>query len=47
MSHKLARIYCEVPITCNLDQAVYQINKERALTTFNELEFKGLDRLLG
>jgi 5'-3' exonuclease len=47
LSHKLAEIYCEVPIECNLDQAVYQINKERALTTFRELEFKGLDRLLG
>ncbi|MBM7663259.1 5'-3' exonuclease [Bacillus mesophilus] len=47
LSHRLARIHCEVPIECSLDQAEYKVNKERALSTFRELEFKGLDRLLG
>jgi 5'-3' exonuclease len=47
LSHKLATIHCEVPVECSLDNAVFQINKDRALSTFRELEFKGLDRLLG
>ncbi len=47
LSHKLARIFCEVPIECTIEQAVFQVNKDRALSTFKELEFKGLDRLLG
>ncbi|WP_456279389.1 5'-3' exonuclease [Bacillus sp. AK128] len=47
LSHRLARIHCEVPVECTLTDAEYKVNKERALTTFRELEFKGLDRLLG
>jgi 5'-3' exonuclease len=47
LSHRLARIHCEVPIDCHPDDAIFQINKDRALSTFKELEFKGLDRLLG
>jgi 5'-3' exonuclease len=47
LSHKLARIHCEVPINCNPEDAIFQINKERALSTFREFEFKGLERLLG
>jgi 5'-3' exonuclease len=47
LSHRLARIHCEVPIQCSLEQAEYKVNKQRALTTFRDFEFKGLDRLLG
>ncbi|WP_246942009.1 5'-3' exonuclease [Bacillus pinisoli] len=47
LSHKLARIHCEVPVDCSLEEAMFNVNKERALSTFRELEFKGLDRLLG
>ncbi|MFD1738450.1 5'-3' exonuclease H3TH domain-containing protein [Bacillus salitolerans] len=47
LSHQLARIHCEVPVDCALETAEFKVNKERALTTFKELEFKGLDRLIG
>lgn len=47
LSHRLARIHCEVPIECNPDEALFQVNKDRALQAFREHEFKGLDRLLG
>ncbi|MFZ3590920.1 5'-3' exonuclease [Bacillus sp. DJP31] len=47
LSHKLARIHCEVPIECAIEKALLQINKEHARNKFNELEFKGLDQLLG
>lgn len=47
LSRKLAKIHCEVPVSCSLDEAVLTINREKVLGKFKELEFKGLDKLIG
>jgi len=47
LSRKLAKIHCEVPVSCSLDEAVFTINREKVLGKFKELEFKGLDKLIG
>lgn len=46
LSRKLARIHCEVPINCSLDDALIQINLEKVHEKFSELEFKGLDQFI-
>lgn len=46
LSRKLAKIHCEVPINCSLDEAVMSTNQEKVLAKFQELEFKGLDKMI-
>ncbi|WP_449536672.1 5'-3' exonuclease [Ferdinandcohnia sp. Marseille-Q9671] len=46
LSRKLARIHCEVPISCSLDEACIQINPDKVYEKFKELEFKGLDQFI-
>ncbi|QHE54363.1 5'-3' exonuclease [Pontibacillus sp. HMF3514] len=46
LSRKLARIHCEVDVTCSLDDAVLGINEEKMKAKFEELEFRKLDGIL-
>ncbi|WP_028782506.1 5'-3' exonuclease [Thalassobacillus devorans] len=46
LSRKLAAIHCEVDVDCSLDDAIFEVNQERMMEKFNELEFKRLDSLL-
>jgi 5'-3' exonuclease len=46
LSRDLARIRCDVPITCSLDDCTWNIQKERVLQQFELLEFKGLMKLI-
>ena len=46
LSRKLAEIKCNVPITCELNEADLKINRNRVLETFADLEFKGLEKLV-
>ncbi|MCD5322358.1 MULTISPECIES: 5'-3' exonuclease [Pontibacillus] len=46
LSRKLARIHCEVDVTCSLEDAVLSINEGRMQDKFNELEFKNINRLV-
>ncbi|MCT2536360.1 5'-3' exonuclease [Aquibacillus koreensis] len=44
LSRDLAKIYCEVPVTCSLEDAYWQLNNERVMNKLNELEFKNISR---
>ncbi|MFG6120831.1 5'-3' exonuclease [Thalassobacillus sp. B23F22_16] len=46
LSRKLAAIHCGVDVDCSLDDAILEINQERMMEKFNELEFKRLESLL-
>lgn len=46
LSRILAEIKCDVPVTCQLDQAGLQIPMEKALSKLKEIELRGLQRLL-
>lgn len=46
LSRKLAEIKCDVPIEYNLEDALYNINRDRVIGKFDEVGFKGLHRLL-
>lgn len=46
LSRKLAKIKCDVPVSCALEQAVLRIEKEKVLEKFSEIELRGLHRLL-
>jgi 5'-3' exonuclease len=47
LSRKLAKIHCEVPVTCSLEEALFNIDRSKVLNKFRELEFKGLEKLIG
>ncbi len=47
LSRKLAKIHCEVPVSCSLDEAQLTIDRAKVLSKFRELEFKGLEKLIG
>lgn len=47
LSRKLAKIHCEVPVSCSLDEALFNIDRSKVLNMFKELEFKGLEKLIG
>lgn len=47
LSRKLAKIHCEVPVHCSLDEALLAIDRAKVLGKFKELEFKGLEKLIG
>jgi 5'-3' exonuclease len=46
LSRKLAEIKCDVPVTCNLEEAGLRIEKDKALSKLQELELRGIQRLL-
>jgi 5'-3' exonuclease len=46
LSRKLAKIHCEVPVSCNLADAELKIEKDKVLDKFSELELRGLHRIL-
>lgn len=46
LSRSLAQIKCDVPITCELDQALWKYDKNKVTMKFEELEFNNLDKLL-
>lgn len=47
LSRKLAKIHCKVPVSCSLDEAELTIDRNKVLNKFRELEFKGLEKLIG
>lgn len=46
LSRQLAEIKCDVPISCELNEANFRLNREKVLEKFTEVEFRGLDRFL-
>lgn len=46
LSRRLAEIKCDVEIDCDLATAIYEINREKILTKFQEVEFRGLHKLI-
>ncbi|MCM3766629.1 5'-3' exonuclease [Neobacillus niacini] len=46
LSRRLAEIKCDVPVTCKLEEAGLRIAKEKALSKLQELELRGVHRLL-
>src|SRR5690606_26839652 len=46
LSRNLAEIKCDVPISCELDSAIWQYDKWKVEEKFNELEFKNLSNLI-
>lgn len=47
LSRKLAKIHCEAPVSCLLEDSLWQMNHERVKQKFEELEFKSLMKLIG
>ncbi|WP_249869633.1 5'-3' exonuclease [Oceanobacillus saliphilus] len=46
LSRSLARIKCDVPVSCELDQALWKYDKATVTSKFEELEFKNLAKLI-
>ncbi len=46
LSRKLAEIRCDVPVSCDLEDAGLKIEREKAIGKMMELELRGLQRLL-
>ncbi|MFD2045774.1 5'-3' exonuclease H3TH domain-containing protein [Ornithinibacillus salinisoli] len=46
LSRNLAEIKCDVPITCQLENALWKYDKSKIERKFDELEFKNLAKLL-
>src|SRR3954466_11187706 len=46
LSRKLAEIKCDVPVQCDLEQAIFKFDQEKVLDKFNEVEMKGLHRFI-
>lgn len=44
LSRNLAKIHCEVPVSCSLDDATWNINDEKVSSVLKELEFKNISR---
>ncbi|MRG85842.1 5'-3' exonuclease [Salinibacillus xinjiangensis] len=42
LSRDLAKIHCEVPVSCELEQAAWSLNHSKVSEKFEELEFKNL-----
>lgn len=47
LSRRLAEIHCEVPLECELDLCLLEIDHERAATKLDELEMKSLSHMMG
>ncbi|NEU32319.1 5'-3' exonuclease [bacterium LRH843] len=43
---KLAAIHCEVEVDCTMKDAIYEVDRIRAMKKFNELELRNLDNLI-
>ena len=46
LSRRLAEIKCDVPIQYDLKQAIFNLDHEKVLNKFNEVEMKGLQRFI-
>ncbi|MBB6452342.1 5'-3' exonuclease [Salirhabdus euzebyi] len=46
LSRTLAKIHCEVPVSCSLEEALWKMDNEQVLRKFDELEFKSLMKLI-
>lgn len=46
LSRKLAKIKCDIPINCLLDDAVWQYDKKRVEDKFHKLEFTNMSALI-
>ncbi|NBJ69933.1 5'-3' exonuclease [Roseburia sp. 1XD42-34] len=46
LSRRLAEIKCDVPITCELEQALWDYDREHIISTFQSFEWKYLDKLV-
>lgn len=46
LSRQLAEIKCDVEVSCSLETASLQINREKVLNKFQEVEFKGLHKFI-
>jgi 5'-3' exonuclease len=46
LSRTLAEIKCDVPVTCELEGALWSYDKEKIQKKFDELEFKNLAKLI-
>lgn len=46
LCRRLAAIHCEVDISCDIEEAVFQIDRVRMLAKFEELELKNLDSFI-
>lgn len=46
LSRQLAEIKCDVPVECNLENAIFRLDREKAIAKFKEIELKGLHRFL-
>ena len=47
LSRALAAIHCEVPVDCDLELCLLEIDQERVLSKLEELEMKSLSHLMG
>lgn len=47
LSRDLATIRCDAPVECGLEECRWEMNPVRVLEKFEELEFKGLKKLIG
>lgn len=47
LSRDLARIRCDVPLACALEDCVWEYDRHEVIRKFEELEFKGLKQLIG
>jgi 5'-3' exonuclease len=45
LSRKLAKIDCDVPVTCSLDEAQLTIEKDKVFDKLSDLELRGLHRI--
>lgn len=46
LSRDLARIRCDAPVECALQSALWVLDRASVMSKFEELEFKGLERLI-
>lgn len=46
LSRKLAKIKCDVPVSCDLTAAKLELSHDKVLDKFTELELRGLHRML-
>jgi 5'-3' exonuclease len=46
LSRQLAEIKCDVPVQCDLEKAVFQVDQEKVLNKFDEVGMRGLHRFV-
>ncbi|ADU31585.1 5'-3' exonuclease [Evansella cellulosilytica] len=46
LSRKLAKIHCEVEVSCPLNTAAFNVNRTKMIEKFTELEFKNIDSMI-